>query len=176
MGRFSLPLAITTAAALAIGLPACGSSHARAAAKTPPTTTAPTTRAATPQPFDGSGSARLLRDAPKSSTWTLNGTVTVPALGRSTYHQSGTFTGFERWTAKQTITAPNGDTITSDVVGGVIADTGNGAKIKTTETITGGTGHFAGAHGTTTTTGETRLAPNGNQVFTFRFSGSLIAA
>jgi hypothetical protein len=81
--------------------------------------------------------------------------------------------GDEHWTAKQLITGPNGDTVTSVVVGGVISDTPSGAKIKTTETITGGTGRFAGAHGKTTTTGETTLQPNGNQVFTFRFSGSL---
>jgi hypothetical protein len=175
MRRFSLPVAITTAAALAVGLSACGSSNTRSGAKAPTTETTPTTRAATPQPFDGSGSARLLRDAPNSATWTLNGTATVTALGRSTYHQSGTFTSFEHWTAKQTITGPNGDTVTSIVVGGVIADTPTAAKIKTTETITGGTGRFAGAHGKTTTTGQTSLQPNGNQVFTFRFNGSLTA-
>jgi ketosteroid isomerase-like protein len=174
MRRSSFPVAITTAAALAIGLSACGSSDARAAAKTQPTAeTTATKRAATPQPFAGTGSARLLRDAPKSSTWTLNGTVTVTGLGRGTYHQSGTFTSFEHWTAKQTITAPNGDTLTSDVVGGVIADTPTAAKIKTTETITGGTGRFAGARGKTITMGATSLSPNGNQVFTFHFTGSL---
>lgn len=176
MRGFSLPVAITTATALVVGLSACGSSNTRSGAKTTPTTeTTPTTRAATPQPFEGSGSARLLRDAPNSGTWTLNGTVNVTALGRSTYHQSGTFTSFEHWKAKQSITGPNGDTVTSVVVGGVIADTPTAAKIKTTETITGGTGRFAGARGKTTTRGETRLLPNGNQVFTFRFSGALTA-
>jgi len=94
-------------------------------------------------------------------------------LGRSTYHQSGTFTSLEHWTAKQTITGPNGDIVTADVVGGVISETPTVAKIKTTETITGGAGRFAGARGTTTTTGETSLMPNGDQVFAFQFSGSL---
>jgi hypothetical protein len=122
--------------------------------------------------LDGTGSARLLRDAPKSSTWTLNGPVTVTGLGRGTYHQSRTFTAFERWAAKQTITGPNGDILTSDVVGGVVADSPTAATIKTTETITGGTGRFAGARGKTITMGVTKLAPNGNQVFTFHFIGS----
>ena len=61
-----------------------------------------------------------------------------------------------------------------EVVGGVISDTPTVAKIKTTETITGGAGRFAGARGTSTTTGETSVMPNGDQVFTFQFSGSLV--
>ena len=47
----------------------------------------------------------------------------------------------------------------------MISDTPTVAKIKTTETITGGAGRFAGARGTSTTTGETSVMPNGDQVF-----------
>jgi hypothetical protein len=122
--------------------------------------------------FDGSGSALLLRTGP--STFSLDGTAAVTGLGRSRYHEVGTFTTFEHWTATGTLTSPNGDIVTFTSVGGVQSvSVGN---IVTHETITGGTGRFARARGSTRTTGQTVLSPQGIQTYTFRFTGSITRA
>lgn len=51
-----------------------------------------------------------------------------------------------------TITAANSDTLSS--VGGVVSETENTANIETQETVTGGAGRFADAHGDSTTASD----------------------
>jgi hypothetical protein len=168
-------LSIASSLSLALGVTACGNASAQHRTALTATSRASTTtaaRVAVPQPFGGSGSSILMRTS-KSTFALVDGTVVVAGFGHVKFQETGTFTGFEKWTAQGTMTAANGDAIRFTSIGGVRSDTANYSESKTNETITGGTGRFAGAHGTTNTVGRTVVNAVGVQVYTFHFSGSI---
>jgi hypothetical protein len=127
------------------------------------------------QRLQGTGTAYLTHSGP--STFVLfGGTFTSPLLGHGKFHEDGTFTGNQQWTAKGTMTAANGDTLTFRSVGGVRSSTSTVAHSSTNETVIGGTGRFAGATGAWTTTADTVVTTQGTLVLQtnkFRFTGTL---
>jgi hypothetical protein len=150
---------------------ACGSSGSSGKAS-PSTTAAPTTTTVPVQPFQGTGVSLLFHEGPGGFVLT-NGTIVSVQLGHGKFVEHGTFTGLMRWTANGTMTAANRDTVKFRSVGGVISSTPTVAHSATSETITGGTGKYAGATGTFKTTGDTVVAASGLQTYTFTFKGTI---
>ena len=157
---------------------ACSSTSSRQVNVTPITQSASTTTTVPTEQIDGTGTSVLMHSGPNGFVL-INGEISSPLLGHGKFHEDGTFTGLEQWKAKATFTAANGDTVHFTSVGGVRTTDAKGvAHSATTETITGGTGRFAGATGAMKTTGDT-VARQVNpqivlQTYTFKFQGHII--
>ena len=162
-----------------------GSSSRDATARSKSTTTAlPLQTTSTPSTarIDGTGTALLFHSGPHGFVL-VNGKITSPLLGQGKFQEKGTFgaraaSGGSTWTATATFTAADGDTVRVRSVGGVRSFDKNGdPRSATTETITGGTGRYAGATGSMATTGITTVrqaTPTvALQTYTFTFDGTI---
>lgn len=121
----------------------------------------------TDRPLKSSGSAISTFDL-VNGTFVTDGTAQVTHLGRSTFHLDGVLTGATTSTFTGTIVAANGDTLTTS---GTTALTGP-TTFTALETITGGTGRFAGASGTFTDTGTAVPDPSNPNRFSFTFTST----
>ena len=108
----------------------------------------------TDRPLKASGSATGIITVDTVVTFTIDGTSTSTQLGRTTIHIDGVCNDPNCFTSTYTYTAvaANGDTLTA-----------SGANDGTNDvaSFTGGTGRFAGASGTITTTTNFIFDPSG---------------
>ena len=178
-------LAAASAIVLATACSGSSGSPGRAARAAAPMQRAASTTTVPARPFVGTGMAHLRHAGPGGVACRAalscdgfvedHGTVTSVLLGRGTYYEYGKFTGPGLWRSKVTLTAADGDTVTLASVGGIQSVDAKGvAHSATTQTITGGTGRFAGATGTTKTTGSTYVRPGDPaQIYAFKFTGTI---
>jgi hypothetical protein len=131
----------------------------------------------TDRPYKDKGSATL--DLSDITNVSITGTRNATHLGKSTWTTSNVVidlsqlgNGIVGVTYDDTITAANGDTLTTTAVATInVSDlTGPPLPFSAVETITGGTGRFAGASGTFTVTGSVDII---TQVLTFTSAGSI---
>ena len=108
----------------------------------------------TARPLKGRSTATVIVNPP-AGTGTVDGTILFTLLGKAPYHTD--LTGFTvtgntfAFTGTATFVAANGDKVFTTIVGtGTVTTTGS--ESTTVDTITGGTGRFAGASGTFTLT------------------------
>jgi hypothetical protein len=137
----------------------------------------------TDRPYRASGTATSSLDV-STFKFRIQGTANVAHLGRSTSLSTGSLTGGTLGCTSSsytsTLTAANGDTVTSESESTSCPVEGtNEFTIVSSDTITGGTGRFAGATGSATTTGIATPDPSkssaGTLVFddTFTSSGTI---
>jgi hypothetical protein len=121
----------------------------------------------TDRPLKASGSANGVITVGIPVTFTIDGTSTSTHLGRTAFHIDGVCNDPNCFTSTYTYTAvaANGDTLTAS---GVNDGTNDVAS------FTGGTGRFAGASGTLTTTTSFVFDPSGLGFhLTFTQSGTI---
>ncbi len=122
----------------------------------------------TDRPFKGSGSGSGIATVVGGEIrFTIDGTGHFSHLGKSTFHVDGVCTNADCTTFSFTVTivAANGDTLT-----GSSTSTGTATTFTNLETYTGGTGRFAGASGTSTSTGTIVPDPSNPLAFTITFT------
>ena len=105
------------------------------------------------RPFSASGSAAVTVDLTQGLEVSIAGTLNATHMGRSTWQAVVTSIDLAEVitvTYVNTITAANGDALTTEAVG--VID-GTAFTFTAVETITGGTGRFAGASGSFTLSG-----------------------
>jgi hypothetical protein len=124
--------------------------------------------AATPtsHQIKGKGAGTLTLNG--NSTWAIDGTVKVLNVGPLHFHSTGTTTAAQKITVATTFTAANGDTI-STTANGTAKHTRLGRVYITKDTVTGGTGRFAGATGTGHTAAKAKLATPTSTTGTVKF-------
>ena len=130
----------------------------------------------TDRPYHDKGSATL--DLSDLSNITIDGTRIATHLGESTWHASNVGLDLSRLgeglvgvTYDDTITAANGDTVTTTAVATIDINTLPAPLVfSAVETITGGTGRFAGASGHIDVTGSVDI---NTQILTFTSTGSI---
>jgi hypothetical protein len=102
-----------------------------------------TAGAASPAKFKGKGSGSLTLSG---NSFTIDGTVRVAKIGAVAFHSAGTTNGSGGVAFSTTLTAPNGDTVTTSSTG-TARQTRWGRIFTTRDTVTGGTGRFVSATG-----------------------------
>lgn len=113
--------------------------------------------AAGPARFKGKGSGTLTLSG--NNSFTIDGTVTIANVGAVAFHSAGTTAG-AHVAYTTTFTGPNGSTVTTSSNGSA-HHTRLGRVYITRDTVTGGTGRFAGATGAGHTAAKAKLAaPN----------------
>jgi hypothetical protein len=114
------------------------------------------------RPYKSSGTATttftFVNNVPVG--FVIDGTLTATHLGQSTSHSVGAFTGPNTSSYTTTIVSASGDTLTVSSTSTSLPITATTFALTTHDTITGGTGRFAGASGTATATGTATLDPS----------------
>lgn len=112
----------------------------------------------------GSGTATVVGGEIR---FTIGGTLRLSHLGKSTFHVDGVCTNADCSTSNftNTVVAANGDTLISSGT-----TTAPAFDFTNQDTITGGTGRFAGASGTSTSTGTIVPDPSNPLAFTITFT------
>lgn len=120
----------------------------------------------TDRPLEGRGSGSAIVNVGPVITYTIDGTLHLSHLGKSTFHLDGVCTNADCSTSTftNTIVAANGDRLTSSST-----NTGTAGTFTNLDTFTGGTGRFAGASGSSTTTGTSVDDPSNPLAFTITF-------
>ncbi len=134
----------------------------------------------TDRPFNGSGSGTAtITTAGPPQVISLDGQLLASLTGRSTFHADISTPGLVgttfTFTGTNTITAANGDTVAESLGGSgqVIGQNPLTETVTFVATITGGTGRFAGATGSTTVTGTlVQTMPTAFHI-TVSFSGTI---
>jgi hypothetical protein len=103
--------------------------------------------------FKGKGSGTIVL---QGTSFTIDGTVKVAKVGAVPFHTEGSLTGARTAAFTTTFTAPNGDTLTTSSTG-TARQTRIGRVFITKDTVTGGTGRFAGATGAGRTAAKANL-------------------
>lgn len=119
----------------------------------------------TNRPIKGSGSGTGV--ASVDGTYTIDGKGNFSHYGRSTFHVDGVCTNADCTTSTftNTIVTANGDKVTSSST-----SAGTATTFTNLDTTTGGTGRFAGASGTSITTGTTVADASNPLVFHITFT------
>lgn len=114
------------------------------------TATASAATGGTDRPLKGEASGTMLID-PNTGTFTIDGHGKATHLGRFQFHTDGQCfsPSCDIFTYTTTYTAANGDTVTASLA----TSSADSGRFTNVETVTGGTGRFAGASGTATFTG-----------------------
>ena len=121
------------------------------------------------RPFTGSGSGTDTIPVVGGSTFLVDGTVNTSPLGAGTFHSQGTQNGPTTFTFTTTTVYARG-TLRSSASG---TDTGPNTSTSVT-TVTGGTGRFVGATGSTTVTATTSPTPDPQvRTVTLTFTGTI---
>ena len=130
-----------------------------------PTTAAVAGKGGTNRPFNGSGAGRLIVTDPEAGTFIIRGRANVTHLGLVKVRSKGSFTGENTFAFKTTFVAANGDKLKT-------SSTGESAEPAFTnhDTVTGGTGRFAGATGQSTTIGTSKPSPTDPNLVRIKFS------
>ncbi len=121
--------------------------------------------AAGPAKFKGKGTGTLTLSG--ANSFSIDGTVKVAKVGAVAFHSEGTTSG-AKVTYTTTFTGPNGNTVTTSSKG-IARRTKLGRVYVTRDTVTGGTGRFAGATGTGHTAAKAKLASANATTGTVRF-------
>ena len=122
----------------------------------------------TDRPFKTTSLSGVGTVDPVTGTFVIDGTAQEAHLGRSTFHVDGVFTGPNTASFTATIVATNGDTLTTSATNFATGPT----TFTNFQTITGGTGRFAGATGSFTDTGTTLLDPSNPTSFTITLTST----
>ena len=122
----------------------------------------------TDRPLQVSGSAVNTIDF-VNGTFVGEGSAQITHLGRSTIHIDGVLTGPTTSAFTTTVVAANGDTLTTSGTGALTGPN----TFTNLQTITGGTGSFAGATGAFTDTGTFALDPSNRSTITFTSTGTI---
>jgi hypothetical protein len=112
----------------------------------------------TDRPLKSTGNGTIVIN-PNNGTFTLESVIHSAHMGSSTKAGSGTLLSATTTAFQFTDVAANGDTLVGTSTG-TIVPTANGFTYTNVDTYTGGTGRFAGASGTSTTTGIGVRDPN----------------
>jgi hypothetical protein len=121
----------------------------------------------TDRPYKASGYATGSIN-PVSGTFTFDGTEQVAHLGRATLHGEGAFTGPTSTAFTATLVAANGDTLRLSGSGVITS----GTTSTNLDTITGGTGRFAGASGELTEAVIFAFSPSDPTSVSLTFTGT----
>jgi hypothetical protein len=127
----------------------------------------------TDRPYKASGTATTTFTVVPA--FVIDGTANVTHLGLSRSHSEGVLTGPNTSAYTTTLVAANGDTLTFSSVSSSTQESATTFALFSTDTITGGTGRFAGAKGQDTSTGTATLVSVNPVVFhdTFTSSGTI---
>lgn len=123
---------------------------------TVPSTVAGASAPSRTRPFAGFGTATLVVTDVDTGTFVIDGREITLPLGPLHFHSDGVFTGPDTFSLATTLTARDGSTFTTTTTGTTTTLSSGDSRFKNQDTVTGGTGRFTGATGSTTTVGISR--------------------